>query len=449
MQVDDIRAFLSQYADGESYQGNNRLLSDGTLPPDIVRQFQNQTDQEPDEHVIPDSLFEYRLGVANSAPPGTISTDENIHRIERMWDALISQYGLDAFSTYIPFHTDTGDFGIYISQRGIRYLGHLLYHWSKQPQLRERQTGDHRTVDRGFLIAGPQLLSFQSPFESKEAALDLAYEIFHRYQWFHHQFELLAAYMTDANGEASYISYFKEYRVIDAPRADLPRSVAHQYVARSQACRNKAPETLFDLLFSRTLKAFSSSNKPVNTSGREFESGCLELSQALRSDSGGAYNLPPLELSRRLPFSTDIDRAIPRKIALYITRRENESDDDQYAVETDTDTITNQPKVHPWGDQTEYAISSTDEYDRKYERADWNIKELLDNRIDSIRESFETQDWQGVNNGRHSYRYIKLSKSSALRLIVSVDEDAKTVELVDFGNRMQTPRKYGLHNSQN
>ncbi|WP_411967862.1 hypothetical protein [Haloferax sp. YSSS75] len=448
MQIDDLRDFLSRYADGESYSGSQRPLRDGEAPPDTVRRFQNKTGQDTDEHVIPDSVFEYRLDVDDTAPPGTIPIDENIHRIERTWDALVSQFGLDAFSTYVPFHIDPDNYGIYISQRGIRYLGHLFYHWSKQPRARDQQDGDQRALDRGYLVAGPELDSLTSAFESKEAAFDLAYEIFRRYQWFHHQFELLAAYTADASDDVSYISYFDQHRVIDAPQTDLPRFVAHQYVARSQACRNKAPETLFGSLFSRTVEAFDSPNKPSHTSGHSiFEDGCLELSRGLRPSSGGPYGQPPVELSRHLPFSTDIERAIPDRIALYITRREGDSDDDRYA--STRDTITNQPGVHALGGQIEYAISSTDEYDRKYEGADWNTKELLDNRIDKIKESFEAQDWQGVNNGRDSYRYIKLSRSSAIRLVVSVDEDAKTVELVDFGDRMKVPPKYGLHNSQN
>ncbi|EJN57777.1 hypothetical protein [Halogranum rubrum] len=448
MQINDLRAFLSRYADGESYPGSKRPLADGASPPDIVRQFQNQTGQTPDEHVIPDSVFEYRLGVADSTPPGIIAIDENIHRIERTWDTYVSRYGLDAFSTYVPFHKDPDAFGIYISQRGIRYLGHLLYYWSKSHHSSGQQNDDHATFKRNFLIAGPELLHQQSPFESKEAAFDLAYEIFRRYQWFHHQFELLAAYTEDASGEESYTRYFDQCRGINEPHTDLPRVVAHQYVVRSQACRNKTPGSLFSPLFSRTLRTFTPQTNTVNIADySEFEKGCLELSRALRSGPKDSTNSPALELSRRLPFSTEIDGAIPRRIALYITRREDHSDDDLQASESDT--ITNRPGVHSLSNQTQYAISSTDGYERKYNKADWNVKELLNNRIGKIRDSFETQNWQGVNNGQKSYRYIKLSKSSAIRLVVSVDEDTKTVELVDFGDRMKIPPKYGLHDSQN
>jgi len=52
-----------------------------------------------------------------------------------------------------------------------------------------------------------------------------------------------------------------------------------------------------------------------------------------------------------------------------------------------------------------------------------------------------------VTDGPDEKRYIDVTGS--VRLVVSVDEDEQSIELLDFGDRMKIPPKYGLHKSQN
>ena len=57
---------------------------------------------------------------------------------------------MDSVSTYRPFYEDVATSGIYVSQRGLRYLGHLLYHWSRvhaHIDLQEKRTDVLLTVD--------------------------------------------------------------------------------------------------------------------------------------------------------------------------------------------------------------------------------------------------------------------------------------------------------------
>jgi len=75
------------------------------------------------------------------------------------------------------------------------------------------------------------------------------------------------------------------------------------------------------------------------------------------------------------------------------------------------------------------------------------LQDRLDNRVEQIRESFETQDWKGVTDGPDEKRYIDVTGS--VRLVVSVDEDEQSIELLDFGDRMKIPPKHGLHKSRN
>lgn len=439
--VSDIAQFLRRYHKGQSYLPAQSVPTEGDRPVDTVRYAQRSTGQDPDEHVIPALAYEYRLNTSASPSANEICIDEHIHLIERYWDVLIDQYGLDSVVTYLPFHEDPGAYGIYISQRGIRYLGHLLYNWSK---VLEPADGTLPTkppgmpVQDGYLIAGSRLRNTSAAFDSSKDAFDFAYEILRRYAWFHHQTELLAAYLEDAQNGLCYSAYQQRYREIAAPEADLSRAVGHLYVARSRACRNAAPTGLFQPLLERALRAFKPPADEFSlTASDGFEQGRRELSRMLRDEFNSTTGSAPIELSNQLPFSTNIARTVPDQIALYITTRESDPDDGSFA---------NRPGVISLSNQTTYAIEESSTYEKKY-NDNPNLQDQLDNCVEQIRKSFETQDWKGVTDGPDHMRYIDVTGS--VRLVVSTDEKNQSVKLVDFGNRMKIPPKYGLHKSQN
>ena len=439
--VPDIREFLHRYHEGQSYLPAQSVPTEGDRPVTAVRDAQRATGQDPDEHVIPELAYEYRLNTGASPSANEIPIDEHIHLIERYWGALVDQYGLDGVVTYLPFHEDPAAYGIYISQRGIRYLGHLLYNWSKvfEPvngTLPTRPSGT--PMQYGYLIAGSRLRNKSAAFDSLEDAFDFAYEILRRYGWLHHQTELLAAYLEDAQNEVCYPSYQQHYREIAAPEADLSRAVGHQYVARSRACQNAAPTGLFQPLLERTLRAFEPPADEFSlTASDGFEQGRRELSRRLRDGFKSTTVSAPIELSNRVPFSTNIGRTVPDQIALYITRCESDPADGSFA---------NRPGVISLSNQTTYAIEESSTYEKKYNNNP-ELQDRLDNRVERIRNSFEAQNWKGVTDGPDDKRYIDVTGS--VRLVVSVDEDEQSIELLDFGDRMEIPPKHGLHKSQN
>ena len=439
--VPDIQEFLRRYHERQSYVASQNVPTEGDRPVATVRDTQRATGQDPDEHVIPAPAYEYRLNTDASPSANEIRIDKNIHLIERYWDALVNQYGLDGLVTYVPFHEDPRAYAIYISQRGIRYLGHLLYNWSKVfgPASGTLPTTSPETpVQDSYLIAGSRLRNKSAAFDSLEDAFDFAYEILRRYAWFHHQTELLASYLEDAQSELCYPSYQQHYRETAAPEADLSQAVGHLYVASSRACQNAAPTKLFQPLLERALRAFEPPTDELSlTASDGFEQGRRELSRRLRDEFRSTTVSAPIELSNRLPFSTNIDRAIPDQIAIYITRRESDPDDGSFA---------NRPGVISLSNQTTYAIEESSTYEKKYNNTP-ELQDRLDNRVEQIRESFETQDWKGVADGPDEKRYIDVTGS--VRLVVSVDEDEQSIELLDFGDRMKIPPKYGLHKSQN
>lgn len=439
--VPDVQDFLRRYHEGQSYPSSVNVPTEGDRPVAAVRKAQRATGQDPGEHVIPASAFEYRLDTGASPSADEIRINEHIHLIERYWDTLVAQYGLDGVVAYLPFHEDPAAYGIYVSQRGIRFLGHLLYNWSKIIEPAEASSPARSLgtlMQDGHLIAGRWLRNASAAFHSLEGAFDLAYEILRRYAWFHHQTELLAAYLEDARNEVCYPPYQQQCRAIGAPEADLSRAVGHLYVARSRACQNAASARLFQPLLERALQAFEPPADDLSLTAPDgFEQGRRELSRRLRDGFGSTIVSAPVELSQHLPFSTNIDRAVPERIALFITRRESDSDDSSFA---------NQPGVISLSNQTTYAIEESPTYKKKYDNNP-ELRDRLDTRVERIRDSFEVQDWKGVTDGPDDKRYIDVTGS--VRLVVSVDEGEQSVELVDFGDRMEIPPKYGLHKSQN
>ncbi|WP_136591497.1 hypothetical protein [Salinigranum halophilum] len=188
--VTDVREFLENYHRSDAYAGV-KPPKRGERPSNIVQTHQMETGHEPDHHVIPRDAFEYRLGTdaAQTATqsPDVLRIDEHIHLIEEHWDSLIGQDGLDAFSTYVPFHEDESAYGIYVRQRGIRYLGHLLFYWGRTAKSNSEDNSGSNAIGVRFDTGNSDT---DSAFDSLADAFRLAEEIFVRYQWFHNQFNM-------------------------------------------------------------------------------------------------------------------------------------------------------------------------------------------------------------------------------------------------------------------
>jgi len=80
--VPDIQEFLRRYHEKQSYLASQSVPTEGDRPVAAVRDTQRATGQDPDEHVIPASAYEYRLNADASPSTNEIRINENIHLIE-------------------------------------------------------------------------------------------------------------------------------------------------------------------------------------------------------------------------------------------------------------------------------------------------------------------------------------------------------------------------------
>lgn len=136
-------------------------------------------------------------------------------------------------------------------------------------------------------------------------------------------------------------------------------------------------------------------------------------------------------LADGLPFRR-LDRSVPTRTQVYITRREPDSD---YG------TITNRPGTRSL-DLAQRPISRTDEFERSYQKADATLKRDIDDLVEDIKSRFDHQTWKGMSFGPEDKRYIDVTGSK--RLVVQIDDQTKTVTLLDFGSH-DSPRQYGFN----
>jgi len=197
----EVREFLSKYHQGVVPTTTGSTSSGGNNSPSEIYKRQRQRTGIADEHLIPFHQYEIRA----DGPTNELDEKEALFRIEdaigtveRAWDELVEEHGLDWFSEYVPFHQNESESGIYIRQQGLRLFGHLLYHWSRvgaaadSPVEQVEKLEGHKLQDANWLLFRPPA------FESVGDAIELAQEITIRYQWFKHQIELLSAYLEDA-----------------------------------------------------------------------------------------------------------------------------------------------------------------------------------------------------------------------------------------------------------
>lgn len=425
MRLIDCRDFLSRYAAGESYKPYGGPLQDGVNPPSVFNDHQTTIGWPVDGHVIPREKYEHRLRDATPSDD-EVCAEEILHFLEAEWDTAVGAYGLDAVTEYIPFHIDEQSYGIYIPQRCIRSLGHLLNGWARE------LTASPDTPAESIHLDATAHANPQSPFESLTQAFDLAAELLVRYRWADHQLELLASHLADFTGIDAYGVYHDQNRRLDADETATRYRLLRQ-LDRSTACRRLAPPGLYDPLLRRMTAAFTNSNS--NTLSQLSSESPQTLHRQQVSVLSSTFDISTTHsegfLADELPFRR-LDRSVPTRIQVYITRREPDSD---YG------TITNRPGTRSL-DLEQRPISRTDEFERSYRKADGTLKRDIDDLVEDIRNRFGHLTWKGMSFGPKDKRYIDVTGSK--RLVVQIDDQTKEVTLLDFGSH-DLPRQYGFN----
>ena len=423
MNLVDCRNFLYRYSSGESYKQHGGPLQDGVSPPKEFKNHQTAVGWPADMHVIPRDKYEHRL---EDVTPGTgeVRAEEIVSFLEAEWDTVVGAYGLDAVTAYIPFHIDEKSYGIYIPQRCIRSLGHLMYGWA------EKLTAEPDIPPEFiYLDAGVDTIS-QSPFESLTQAFDLAEELLIRYRWADHQLELLAANLADFTGIDAYSVYHDDNRRHDADNIATLYRLLRQ-LERSTACRRISPSGLYDPLIRRMTAAFTADGKLSHLRDESAQTLYQEEVSMLSIAFDIATTNSEGFFADNLPFRR-LNRCVPNRIQVYITRREGDPD---YG------TITNRPGMHSL-ELKKRPIKRTEKFKRSYRQADGTLKRDIDRLVKEIRNRFEYQTWKGMSFGPKDKRYIDITGSK--RLIVQIDDQSKEVTLVEFGPH-DLPRKYGFN----
>lgn len=430
---DSIRAYLQSYRRRTTLADASRVLQDGETPPDSVRDLQRQTLGEPDDHVIPTSEYEYRVDGRDGQmdnKPGFIAFQDEIGLVESAWDTLVAKGGMETVSTYRPFHDDIATSGIYISQRGLRYLGHLLYHWSRVHAHADSQAEYTEALLTNRLAHDSKVFAGDPAFDRVEDALAMARELFVRYQWFHHQFELVVAYIEDARDEQLYQEYAEERGQTAAEQGrGLSAALALSFVRRSQVCQSLAPHELYLPLFERMIAAlkWERASHEEFSSREKFEDGCRGLTTDVYGDS---YRpAPGEELAARIPLEADVWAAVGSTISAYITRRESDSDNAAYANNE-------APLSNTW------SVRKSEKWKALCEAADGSIIPQLDGAVDELDGRSMLPRMKGHGQGPKDTFYRNLTKED--RYVLKVDRANNEIILLGFGDHAY-PKEHGLH----
>jgi len=439
---EQIRAFLRWYeGDGEEPP----VVPDQQPPPWLVdRHPWLAPDEELDARLVPLSDYDIKERTTGNPDgddyiPGPQAGDELVDT----WRGTVNQEGFDSIAWYVPFHYSADQYGIYVTERGVQVLGNLLFNWSHGQQKPMVADITFSTDDGEFPLqadihnAAPDYTS--APFESVQAACELALEILLRHEWYHHQTELLAAYLEDFANEMLYRDYMEQAYRPARPGTDcLEESLANAYVARSRACMRRAPSTpAFHTLFEYSTRFQPDAYRAYDRfTGQDFRVGGRHLAHLVQTadatDAAASLGDRSQQtlLGSRLPFDTSIARATStRRIPVYVVQPRSPTPNLEYfkyvALETD------------------YNIHRTDDFEKNYKQADNTVRE----RVDRAVEKLETNvDMPGFNwrNCRTGYQYVRINEQ--MRMIVDRDDSINEVKLVDFDTDHDLPREYGCYN---
>jgi len=363
--------------------------------------------------------------------PDHFRLQDSIGTIERAWDQLVEEHGLDCFSTYIPFHEDEEESGIYIRQQGIRYLGYLLYNWSRAAAKDDIPEKQAEILKSNRLQDSNQLLFEYAAFDSVGEAVKLAQEIIIRYQWFNHQIELFSAYIEDTIGETCYQEYRNSPDQKTEPR--LFERLAIAYAFRSSACADKAPDSVGSrVLIHRAVSSrFDSFPRLNQDSTSHFRQNCRELVSDLSSIVGNSHHRSVYGgFGEQLPFGRNPYAATPDQVPIYITRNEFDPDNGTYGNGI--------PLNEDWD------IDSAPDWEKTYDKADNMLQNRADNAISKLEDNVRHGGFNWKPCQPDDQFYFRLNKQ--LRGIARIDNQKQKVTLIDFGKHEQ-PEDFGCYSS--
>lgn len=430
--VREVREYLSRYHQGTV--PNPKSSDSGQNSASLIFERQRDITSTADEHLIPIDDYEIRI----KGPDDNLDSKRNYFRIqdsigiiERAWDELVEEHGLDCFSTYVPFHEDEDESAIYIRQQGIRYLGHLLYNWSRATAKADTPERQADALESNRLQDSNQLLFEQAAFESVEEAVELAQEIIVRYQWFNHQIELLSAYIEDTTGESCY----QEYRNTSNQKTEpsLSERLAVAYVFRSSACANKAPNSISSrVLIHRAVSSqFDSFQSLTKDSTLHFREDCRELTSELSSIAGNTHHRSVYGgLGEQLPFNRNPYSATPNRVPIYITRNEFNSDNGTYGNGIPLD--------------EDWEIDCDSGWEKTYGKVDNTLQNRADNAISKLEDNVRHGGFNWKPCQPEDQFYFRLNRQ--LRGIAKIDNQNQKITLIDFGKH-EEPKDFGCHSS--
>lgn len=433
--LSEVREYLSRYHQ-ESIPNSKSANQSRTRQNAASLTIKHQRDifGVADEHLIPFEDYEIRVKGADDdldSKPDHFRIQDAIGTIERAWDQLIKEYGLDSFSTYIPFHEDQKESGIYIRQQGIRYLGHLLYNWSRAAAREDISEKQAEILKSNRLQDSNQLLFEPAAFDSVEEAVKLAQEIIIRYQWFNHQIELFAAYLEDATGE----TYYQAYRSSPHPKTEpqLSERLAVAYVFRSSACAERSPNSIGSrVLIHRAVSSrFGSFPRLKQDSTSQFRKNCRKLTSDLCSIGRNTnYESVYGGFGEQLPFDTNPYAATLSQVPIYITRNEFDPDNGTYGNGIPLD--------------EDWDIDATSDWEKTYHKADNTLQNRADNAISKLKDNVRHGGFNWKPCQPDDEFYFRLNDQ--LRGIARINNQKQKVTLIDFGKH-EEPQDFGCYSS--
>jgi len=431
----EVREYLSHYH--EEPDLNPKCLNHSNTGQNSASKiFDRQRDifEIADEHLIPFEDYEIRI----KGPDDDLDSRSEYFRIqasigtiERAWDELVDEHGLDCFSTYIPFHEDEEESGIYVRQQGIRFLGHLLYNWSRAAAKEDTPEKQAQILESNRLQDSNQLLFEPAAFDSVEEAVKLAQEIIVRYQWFNHQIELLSAYIEDITGESCYQAYQDSSNQNADPR--LSERLAVAYVFRSSACVNKVPDSISSrVLIHRAVDSrFGSFQTLTQDSTSNFRVNCKDFASELSSIAANTHRRSVYGgFGEQLPFDRNPYAATPDPVPIYITRNEFDPDNGTYGNGIPLD--------------ENWEIDCAPDWKKTYEKADKTLQVRADNAISKLENNVRHGGFNWKPCQPDDQFYFRLNKQ--LRGIAKIDNRKQKVKLIDFGKH-EEPQDFGCYSS--
>lgn len=386
-----------------------------------------------DEHHIPFEDYEIRIkGPDNDLDSNSeyFRIQDSIGTIERAWDQLVKEHGLDCFSTYVPFHEDEEESGIYVRQQGIRILGHLLYNWSRAAAKADTTEKQVEILESKRLQDSNQLLFEPAAFNSVEEAVKMAQEIIVRYQWFNQQIELLSAYIEDIIEASCYLEY---RNTSNQAETRLSERLAVGYVFRSSACANKAPESISSrVLIYRALRSrYNSFQGLSQDSTSHFRENCRALVSELSSIAANTHHRSVYGgFGEQLPFDRNPYHATPNRVPIYITRNEFDPDNGTYGNGIPLD--------------EDWEIICAPDWEKTYDKADNTLQSRADNAISKLEDNVRHGGFNWKPCQPDDQFYFRLNQQ--LRGIARIDNQKQKVTLIEFGKH-EEPQDFGCYSS--